>query len=78
MDNLKRLGSTLTLMVVLAVTTFGGETNTPPCAPGEMSTPPCSSQLATDDFGEILTPPDSSAVDPLSMADLALSMLWLF
>lgn len=65
MNNLKRLVVSLSLMSVLAMTAFAGETQTPPCAPnpGETSCPPapCSSaQMTTDDStapGETQTPP---------------------
>ena len=63
--SLKRLCLAFTLISVLAVASFAGETGSPPCIPGETGTPPCSSQSVTDgstDPGEMSGPP-SNAVD---------------
>jgi hypothetical protein len=57
MNNLKTLVVTLCLMSLLAVTAFAGETAAPPCAPGETAAPPCSSAPATNNPGEIQSPP---------------------
>ena len=64
MRNLKRLVVSLSLMSVLAITAFAGETSSPPCAPpdpGETAAPPCSSaQMMTEDSvvpGETESPP---------------------
>jgi hypothetical protein len=62
MNNLKRLVVTLSLMSVLAVTAFAGETPTGPCSPepGQTSTPPCSSAPLTNNSvvpGETESPP---------------------
>jgi hypothetical protein len=76
MNHLKRLGLTFTLMSVLAVTTFGGETETPPCVPGELQGPPCSSQSVNDGAaapGETGTPP---AVPTVDVTDIAETVLW--
>lgn len=67
MDNLKRLVLSFTLMSVMAVAAFAGETEGPPapCVPGEMNGPPCPTQSVTDgstDPGEQNGPP-SSGVD---------------
>jgi hypothetical protein len=60
MKNLKRLGVAVTLMFVLAVTVFAGETSTPPCAnPGEVNAPPCAAARRTE----------------LSVSDVALSLI---
>lgn len=77
MNNLKGLVLSCTLMCVLSLATFAGETPTPPCAPGETHTPPCSSQPLNDDPaapGETQGPPtESAAVD---VTDIAETMLW--
>ena len=83
MEKLRKLAVSFTLMSVLAMAAFAGETQTPPCAPGELLTPPCSSapQTATDDSsapGETLTPPVSNAVDVIDIAEAALWSLLLF
>lgn len=41
MKNLKRLGGSITLLCLLTMSAFAGETNSPPCAPGETNSPPC-------------------------------------
>lgn len=69
MKNLRTLGLCMTLISVLAVTTFAGETSTPPCAPpdpGIMSTPPCGGgQVAPDNdaSGQNSASPESSAAE---------------
>lgn len=76
MNHLKRLGLTFTLMLVLAITTFAGETETPPCNPGETHGPPCSTQPMTDgsaDPGQTETPPAVPAVD---VTDAVEGVLW--
>ena len=64
MKNLKRLGAASVLTLVLGLSAFAGQTDTPPCAPpepGQSSTPPCSGgQTASDNSatpGIISTPP---------------------
>jgi hypothetical protein len=47
MKNLKRLGISVTLLCVLSMTSFAGETDSPPCAPGDTSSPPCASAQMT-------------------------------
>jgi hypothetical protein len=52
MKNLRKLGATVVLTCVLALSAFAGETQTPPCAPpepGETQTPPCAA--APGDMG---------------------------
>ena len=86
MNHLKRLGLTFTLMSVLAVTTFAGETETPPCAPGQTESPPCSSQPTnpgqTDTPpaapGQTEAPPVSDNVDLVGLVEAALWSLLLF
>jgi len=81
MKNLKRLGISVTLMFVLAVAAFAGETNTPPCAPpdpGETNTPPCAvAQMEGNDHvvpGETGTPSVSNAGTEFSVADVAIDL----
>src|SRR5207245_1636439 len=64
---LKKLGLSLTLISVFAVTALAGETPTGPCAPGETPTGPCSSaqQVPSEPVapGETSTPPVSTKVE---------------
>jgi hypothetical protein len=88
MKNLKRLGVSVTLMLVLAVAVLAGETNAPPCAPpdpGETNAPPCAvAQMVTDDSvvpGETSAPPASNAGNEFSITaaiDLLQSVLLIF
>jgi hypothetical protein len=76
MNKLKRLAVSFTLMSILAVTTFAGETPTPPCAPGETEGPPCISQSVNDDSeapGQTNSPPASDTVD---LVDAVEGVLW--
>lgn len=84
MRNLKRLVVSVSLMSVLAITAFAGETQTPPCAPpdpGETQCPPapCSSaQMTTEDSvvpGETESPP---AADVSTIIEDTLIALLLF
>jgi hypothetical protein len=78
--SLKRLCLAFTLISVLAVASFAGETGSPPCIPGETGTPPCSSQSVTDsstDPGETNAPP-SNAVDLTTIAEAVQLALSLF
>ena len=88
MKNLKRLGVSVTLMLVLAVAVLAGETNAPPCAPpdpGETNAPPCAvAQMVTDDSvapGATSAPPASNAGNEFSITaaiDLLQSVLLIF
>jgi len=81
MEKLRKPALALMLMSLLAMTTFGGETLTPPCAPGETSGPPCTSQAVTDGStnpGETDTPPVSNSVDITTIAEAAFWSLSLF
>ncbi len=76
MTNLKRLALSFTLMSVLAVGAFAGETNSPPCVPGETQGPPCASQSINDDseaLGQTETPPASETVE---LTDIAEAVFW--
>ena len=85
MKNLKRLAVSFTLMFVLAVAAFAGETSSPPCAPpepGETSSPPCASAQMTSDNsaspGDTQAPPAANAVDVLFVAKTAMKLLLVF
>jgi hypothetical protein len=79
MKNLKRLSAAVVLTLVIALSAFAGETQTPPCAPGQTETMPCSSaQMTTDNSptpGETNTPPASNAVDVYSVAESTMNVL---
>src|SRR5258708_39537795 len=81
MKNLKRLGVSFTLMCVLAVVAFGGETSAPPCAPpepGETSAPPCAAAPLSGDSltpGETNSPPASNTGDSPLVTEVALDLL---
>jgi len=77
MKNLRRLGISVTLLCVLAMTAFAGETNSPPCAPGETNSPPCSvAQTAPDDStaSPVATSP-SVMVDEYPIGELAIEIV---
>ena len=85
MKNLKRLGVAIALTLVLGVSTFAGEMNSPPCSPpepGETHGPPCAAApLSSDDLvasGEVETPPASDTVIIVSVVDAALNLLLIF
>jgi hypothetical protein len=76
MKYLKRLGVSVTLMFVLAVVAFAGETQSPPSAspaPGETSSPPYAAAQMTS--GETNCPPASNAADTPSVTEVALDLL---
>ena len=82
MKKLKRLGVSLTLISVLAVVAFAGETQSPPCAPpepGQTNTPPCAgAQMVPGDSlapGETNSPPASSEAGTPSLTEVTLDLL---
>jgi hypothetical protein len=78
MDKLKQLTLAFTLMSLQAITAFGGETLTPPCAPGQTETPPCSQMTdGSTDPGETNGPP-SKAVDVTTIVEAVDLVLSLF
>ncbi len=85
MKTLRRLGLSLTLISVLAVAAFAGDTNSPPCAPpdpGSTNSPPCAvaQNLADDSTAPDLTSTSPSVVsDEYSMGQLAVEIAqhWL-
>jgi len=85
MKNLRKLGAAVVLTVVLALSAFAGETQTPPCStePGQTSTPPCASVVVDLDTptGESTAPGDMGnrgALLTKLAADVLLSILPLF
>jgi hypothetical protein len=79
MKNLKLLGISVTLLCVLSMTAFAGDTNSPPCAPGDTNSPPCAAaQITPDDSvvpGETNSPPASNTGDSVSVTELAVDLL---
>jgi len=80
MTYLRRVARSFTLISVLAIAAFAGETGSPPapCIPGETGSPPCGQSVTDDstDPGETNGPP-SSAFDLTTIVDgvqLALSL----
>jgi len=77
MKNLKLLGISVTLLCVLSMTAFAGDTSSPPCAPGETTSPPCASaQMTADDSvapGATNSPPASEV--EVSITEVALDLL---
>jgi len=77
MNHLKRLVLTFTLMSVLAVAAFAGETESPPCAdPGQTNSPPCAAQSVNENPvvpGQTNTPP---AVPVFNVSDIAETVMW--
>jgi hypothetical protein len=68
MKNLKLPGLSVTLLCVLSMTAFAGDTNSPPCAPpdpGSTNSPPCAAaQITLDD-----PPASNETVVPASTAE---------
>lgn len=86
MKNLRKLGAAVVLTVVLALSAFAGETQTPPCAPpepGQTETPPCATAVVDMDTptGESAAPGDmgngGTSLTEIA-ADVLLSILPLF
>lgn len=81
MNNLKTLGASVALTLMLAAVVVAGEIPTGPCAPnpGEMNSPPCASQQASNDLtalGETNTPPATESLDFISLAKTALALIF--
>ncbi len=61
MKILRKLSVSITLVLLIAMVVFAGETNSPPCAPGETNSPPCSTSMAagnaedSDTNGEVMS-----------------------
>ena len=79
MKNLKLLGISVTLLCVLSMTAFAGETNSPPCAPGDTNSPPCAmAQVTSDDSvapRDTNSPPASNSGAEYSIAEVAVDLL---
>jgi hypothetical protein len=82
MEKLKGLALSFTLMSVLAVAAFAGETPMPPCAPGETEGPPCSSAPVTNNGstepGQTSSPPASDTIDVIAIAEAAFWALTIY
>ena len=81
MRNLKLLGISVTLLCVISMTAFAGDTTSPPCAPGDTTSPPCAmSQVAPDDSvipGSTNSPPASKSGVEYSIAEVAVDLALL-
>ena len=80
MKNLKRLGVSVTLLCVLSMTAFAGDTNSPPCAPpdpGATNSPPCAmAQITPDDPESAETvAPASTSGSAYSVSEVAVDLL---
>jgi len=79
MKNLKLLGISVTLLGVLSMTAFAGDTSSPPCVPGDTSSPPCAeAQVIPDDFvdpGATNSPPASNSGAEYLIAEAATDLL---
>jgi len=81
MKDLKRLGAAVALTLVLGISAFAGDIQSPPCAPtdpGIIQGPPCSDGQAAPDPtapGIMQTPPAANAASDYSVSELAISLL---
>jgi hypothetical protein len=79
MKNLRRLGISVTLLCVLSITAFAGDTISPPCAPGDTISPPCATAPLTEDDslvpGSTNSPPVSSTEAEYSLTEVAVDLL---
>ena len=79
MRNLKLLGISVTLLCMLSMTAFAGDTNSPPCSPdpGATNSPPCASaHMTADDSvapGDTSSPPASEV--GVSITELTVDLL---
>ena len=63
MKNLRRIGASSILALVLSLSAFAGEMNAPPCSPpepGQTSTPPCTGGQMASDSSELVSTPSAS------------------
>jgi len=77
MRNLKLLGISVTLLCVLSMTAFAGDTNSPPCSPdpGATNSPPCAmSQITTDD-ADVSTDTGALAGSDYYVGEVAVDLL---
>ena len=83
MKSLNQLGVSVTLLCVLSLTAFAGDTTSPPCTPdpGSTNSPPCAmSQGVPDDSvipGQTDTPPASNSGAEYSIAEVAVDLALL-
>jgi len=69
MKQIKKLALALALVSMFAVSTFAGETSTPPCAQpllGETSTPPCDGNATSDSSSSTFTAVATNVADDVS------------
>ena len=84
MKSLRKLSFASALALIVGVSAFAGETQTPPCVPdpGILETPPCASAPIASDSnapGELQSPPADGAEFTTTLAmDLVQSMLSIF
>jgi hypothetical protein len=81
MRTLRLLGISVTLLCVLSITAFAGDTNSPPCSPdpGATNSPPCAAaQMIPDDSeapGSTNSPPASNSGAEYLIAEAATDLL---
>jgi len=77
MKNLKLLGISVTLLSVLSMTAFAGDTSSPPCVPGDTSSPPCAMAQITPDEPESTetVAPASTSGSAYSVSEVAVDLL---
>ena len=86
MKKLRKLGVAIVLTSVLTLTTYAGQTDTPPCPiPGQMETPPCSAAPGDMDTPGVTatTPGDTTVTNGDTSfteiaADVVLNILSLY
>ena len=77
MRNLKLLGISVTLLCVLSMTAFAGDTNSPPCSPdpGATNSPPCAMSQITLDDAEVSTDTGAPAGSDYYVGEVAVDLL---
>lgn len=89
MKNLRKLGATVLLICVLALSAFAGQIPTPPCEspePGQIPTPPCATApgdmetptVASTAGGDVATTTNSETSFTEIAANVLLNFLPLF
>jgi hypothetical protein len=78
MKILKLMGISVTLLGVLSMTAFAGDTSSPPCAPGDTSSPPCAMAQVTSDEPEDVTEgvaPATASESSYAASEVAVDLL---
>lgn len=78
MKKLKLLCISATLLGVLSMTAFAGDTSSPPCAPGDTSSPPCAMAQVTSDEPEDVTEavaPATASESTFAVSEVAVDLL---